>query len=73
MIKNDPVRGEVGAEAIKQALVFSSYTVATVPAVAEHKGRVIHVSDGNAGSPCLAYSDGTSWLRIAFGAAVAVV
>ena len=42
-----------------------------LPAVAAHKGRLVHVSNGNAGAECLAYSNGTSWLRVVFGAAVA--
>ena len=32
---------------------------------------VVYCSNGNTGSPCLAVSNGTNWLRIAFGAAVA--
>jgi hypothetical protein len=34
-------------------------------------GGVVYCTNGNAGSPCLAVSNGTSWLRIALGAAVA--
>lgn len=34
-------------------------------------GSVVYCTNGNAGSPCLAVSNGTNWLRIAFGAAVA--
>jgi hypothetical protein len=34
-------------------------------------GGVVYCTNGAAGSPCLAVSNGTSWLRIAFGAAVA--
>jgi hypothetical protein len=49
--------------------VVGTYTVATVPdAVA---GGIIYVSDGAAGSPILAFSDGTDWLRSDTGAAVA--
>ena len=70
-LKNDPKLGEVGTKSITQALVASEYTVATVPSAAGHKGRIIYVSNGNAGTACLAYSNGTSWLRIVFGAAVA--
>lgn len=70
-IANDPNPGENGSRSIIKALTLSSYTVATVPTAASHAGRLIHVSNGAAGSPCLAYSNGTSWLRVAFGAAVA--
>lgn len=52
-------------------MITGTYTVATVPAVVE--GGIIYVSDGAAGSPILAYSDGTDWLRSDTGAAVAAV
>jgi hypothetical protein len=46
------------------------FTVATLPAVRE--SGIIYVSNGAAGSPILAYSDGTNWLRSDTGATVAV-
>jgi len=49
--------------------VVGTYTVATLPTVVE--GGIIYVSDGAAGSPILAFSDGTDWLRSDTGAAVA--
>lgn len=68
-------RGKTGSRSINAALAHAvraeSYTVATVPAAASHTGKTIYVSDGAAGSPCLAYSNGTNWLRITLGAAVA--
>jgi hypothetical protein len=70
-LKNDPSFGQIGSRAITKAQTVSSYTVATVPSAAAHAGRIIHVSNGNAGAPCLAYSNGTAWVRIVFGAAVA--
>ena len=70
-LKNDPQIGDNGTKSIVKALTLSSYTVAGLPAVAAHKGRLVHVSNGNAGAECLAYSNGTSWLRVVFGAAVA--
>lgn len=36
-------------------------------------GAVVYCTNGNAGIPCLAVSNGTNWLRIALGAAVAAV
>lgn len=54
-----------------QATIATAYTVATAPAAASHTGRIIYVSDGATGSPCLAYSNGTNWLRITIGAAIA--
>jgi len=47
-----------------------SYTFAARPAASAYPSHLIHVSDGNAGAPCLAVSDGTNWLRIPLGAAV---
>ena len=70
-LTNDPKFGEVGSRSLIKSLKLSEYTVAGVPAAADHKGRLIYVSNGNAGAPCLAYSNGTSWLRIALGTAVA--
>lgn len=53
------------------AVTLPTYAVAGLPAADESDGMVVHCSDGAGGSPCLAYSNGTNWLRIAFGAAVA--
>lgn len=47
------------------------FTVATVPAAASYKGCIIYVSDGDAGADCLARSDGTNWLKIPIGIAIA--
>jgi hypothetical protein len=40
-----------------------SYTVATLPSVADNVGRMIYVSDA-AGGGIPAFSDGTNWLRV---------
>lgn len=48
-----------------------TYAVAGVPAAADYSGHIIYVSDGAAGSPILAFSDGTNWLRSDTGAAIA--
>jgi len=48
----------------------SNYTFATVPTAATNAGRVIYVSDGSAGSPCAAISNGTNWLVISLGSAI---
>jgi hypothetical protein len=68
-------RGKVGSKSINAALNdvnrLESYTVATLPAAASHTGKLVYVSNGAAGSPCLAYSNGTSWLRSLLGVAVA--
>ena len=47
------------------------FTVATVPPAALFTGRLIWVTNGNAGSPTPAVSDGTHWNVIAMGSPVA--
>lgn len=55
----------------------NSYTVAqledgtTLPAD-ENENKVVNCSNGDGGDPCLAVSDGTNWLRVSLGAAVAI-
>lgn len=53
---------------------LSSYTVAELtddyPA-SSHPNAIVYCSNGDAGSPCLAVSNGTAWKRIALGATVA--
>jgi hypothetical protein len=53
--------------------ILASYTVAelTTLTAAAYSGALVRCSDGDTGSPCLALSDGTDWLRIVLGAAVA--
>lgn len=46
-----------------------SFAVASLPAASGLTGHFIHCSNGAGGSPCLAYSNGTNWLRITLGAA----
>ena len=53
---------------------LATYTVAELAAdypAASHPSAAVYCTNGDAGSPCLAVSNGTSWLRIALGAAVA--
>lgn len=68
-------RGHNGSAAISNALeaavTLDEFTVATLPDAEVHAHKIIFVSDGAAGDPCLAFSDGEDWLRIALGAAVA--
>lgn len=40
-----------------------AYTVANAPTASSYTGRSIYVSNGAAGSPILAFSNGTNWLR----------
>jgi len=49
-----------------------TYTVAQLPAAsAANDGQLVRCSNGAAGQPCLALSDGANWLRVTLGAAVA--
>ena len=48
-----------------------TYTVATAPSAASIAGSLIYVTDGAAGSPILAFSDGTDWKRSYTGATIA--
>lgn len=47
-----------------------SYAVSELPAAVGNSGRAVYCTNGNAGQPCLAVSNGTSWMRVALGAAV---
>ena len=49
---------------------FALYNMETLPAAANFSNHMILVTNGDAGQPCLAVSNGTSWLRIPLGAAV---
>lgn len=70
-------QGKIGRNSLMAAMAdlgkLDSYTVATVPSAATYAGCLIYVSNGASGAPCLAYSNGTSWLRVLLGAAVAAV
>lgn len=48
---------------------LEQYSVATAPAAGTN-GRVIYVTNGDSGSPCLAVDNGTNWLRLSLGAAI---
>jgi hypothetical protein len=45
-------------------LALATYTVATVPTAASYTGDLIYVSNGAAGNPVVAFSNGTNWLRV---------
>lgn len=49
---------------------LASFSVAALPEAAASEGRLVHVADGAAGAPCLAYCDGAAWLRVALGTPV---
>ncbi len=57
---------------IEAGPVLPTYTVAGLPAATgANARRMVWVSNGNAGAACLAISNGTNWLRVGLGAAVA--
>jgi hypothetical protein len=58
-------------DAAYQPLTGNTFNVAGVPAAADNVGRVIYVTDGSAGNPCAAISDGTNWKVLALGATIA--
>lgn len=63
-----PVVSTNGFEGVVQV---PTYTVAGAPSAASIAGSVIYVSNGAAGSPILAFSDGTNWKRSDTGATIA--
>ena len=52
------------------AVTPTEYTVAGLPAADNNSGKLVYCSNGAAGDPCLAFSNGTNWLQIAIGSAV---
>ena len=73
IVKYKTTAGAVALEVDSDGKLFSQlpvYTVATLPASVE--GKLICVSDGAAGSFCLAVGDGTDYLRSDTLTAVAV-
>tara|TARA_Y100001951_G_C11266109_1_gene255643 strand:- start:791 stop:1081 length:291 start_codon:yes stop_codon:yes gene_type:complete len=49
----------------------SANTANTNAITSTSAGQLAYVTDGNGGSPCLAVHNGTSWLRVTLGAAIA--
>jgi hypothetical protein len=45
------------------SVVLPTYTVSGVPSASANARRLIYVSNGAAGSPVVAFSNGTNWLR----------
>ena len=44
------------------AITLPTFTVATAPSAEDLTGTIVFVSDGLAGSPTIAVSDGTDWI-----------
>ncbi len=53
------------------AIKLPTYTVATAPTAVGVTGTLIYVSNGAAGSPVVAFSNNTNWLRVDTLAAIA--
>lgn len=51
-------------------LRLGAFNVSSLPAATSYEGHLVYVSNGDSGSPSLAVSNGTNWLRISLGAAV---
>jgi hypothetical protein len=51
------------APRIRGVIEAQPYTVGTVPSASANTGAQIYVSNGAAGLPIMAFSDGTNWLR----------
>ena len=50
-------------------LQLYSYSVSVAPVNAP-AARLIYVTDGDGGNPCLAVGNGTAWKRVALGATI---
>lgn len=55
------------------AVTLPTFTVANAPSAAGLAGTLIYVSNGAAGQPTLAFSDGTNWLRSDTRAIISVI
>jgi hypothetical protein len=50
-------------------VVMENFTVSTLPTNGT-TGRIVYVSDGDGGNPCMAVDNGTNWVRVNLGSAV---
>ena len=60
-----------GVVKINNLIELTPRTVAQLNALTGVEGQIAYCSDGNAGAKCLAVYDGTDWVRVVFGAAIA--
>lgn len=69
-----PVNSDNGfVGSVTGAVQVPEYTVANAPSASGETGTIIYVSNGAAGSPIIAFSDGTNWKRSDTGATIAAV
>jgi hypothetical protein len=50
-------------------VVMENFTVAGLPTNGT-PGRIVYVTDGDGGNPCMAVDNGTDWVRVNLGSAV---
>ena len=53
----------VGAADIGTTLSLGSYSYSGLPGATGIAGATVYCTNGASGSPCIAFSDGTDWLR----------
>lgn len=72
-LTNDAKHGQTGAKSANKTHTLSTYNTDNLPSASENPNRLIVVSDGNNGSPCLAWSaEGQSWIQLVAGPDVSV-
>jgi hypothetical protein len=64
----NPAEGVVNIRNVLRLQTLTTTQVSSLTGIAQ--GDLVYVSDGAAGSPCLAFYNGTNWLRITMGAAI---
>lgn len=62
-------QGDVTGD-VTGAITLPTFTVANAPAATDLDGTLIYVSNGAAGAPIVAFSDGTNWKRSDTGATI---
>jgi len=68
---NITMNPNTGVVKINNILELTPRTVAQLNALTGVEGQIAYCSNGNAGAKCLAVYDGSAWLRIILGTAIA--
>jgi hypothetical protein len=71
IVSTNGFTGNVAGDVVG-AIQLPTFTVAGAPSAAGVTGTLIYVSNGAAGNPVVAFSNGTDWLRCDTRAAIAV-
>lgn len=70
MATKTPIENYVPAAKLSRGVItklpvtLASSAVAAVPSAAAYVGSIIYVTNGAAGAPVVAFSNGTNWLRV---------